>query len=99
MRTRPAHDSRVRKVPDTALDLRDAWLGPGYGLPTAELREALDLAARREGLLLDPVYTGKAMAGLISLIRQGNLPGPRVLFWHTGGAPGLFAYPELAPKG
>jgi D-cysteine desulfhydrase family pyridoxal phosphate-dependent enzyme len=87
------------KVPDTALDLRDAWLGPGYGLPTAELREALDLAARREGLLLDPVYTGKAMAGLISLIRQGNLPGPRVLFWHTGGAPGLFAYPELAPKG
>jgi D-cysteine desulfhydrase/L-cysteate sulfo-lyase len=47
--------------------------------------------------LLDPVYTGKAMAGLIGLSRQGKLPGGNVLFWHTGGAPGLFAYPELAP--
>lgn len=83
-------------VPDTRLDLRDRWLGAGYGLPTDDLREALALAGRSEGLLLDPVYTGKAMAGLISLRQQGNLPGQSVLFWHTGGAPGLFAYPELA---
>ena len=86
-------------VPDARLDLRDDWLGPGYGLPTDDLREAVSLAARCEGLLLDPVYTGKAMAGLISLRRQGNLPGESVLFWHTGGAPGLFAYPELVPFG
>ena len=86
-------------VPEARLDLRDRWLGPGYGLPTDALREALTLAARSEGLLLDPVYTGKALAGLISLRRQGNLPGDNVLFWHTGGAPGLFAYPELVPSG
>jgi len=86
-------------VPAARLDLRDGWLGPGYGLPTEELRQALSLTARSEGLLLDPVYTGKAMAGLISLRRQGNLPEGNVLFWHTGGAPGLFAYPELVPTG
>jgi D-cysteine desulfhydrase family pyridoxal phosphate-dependent enzyme len=86
-------------VPEARVDLRDRWLGPGYGQPTEPLREALSLAARNEGLLLDPVYTGKALAGLISLRRQGNLPGENVLFWHTGGAPGLFAYPELVPPG
>jgi D-cysteine desulfhydrase family pyridoxal phosphate-dependent enzyme len=85
-------------VPDTRLDLRDDWLGPGYGLPSDDLAEALALAARSEGLLLDPVYTGKAFAGFISLIRQGKFAQRRVLFWHTGGGPGLFAYPELAPK-
>ena len=57
------------------------------------------MTAGSEGLLLDPVYTGKAMAGLIALRRGGALPGASVLFWHTGGAPGLFAYPELAPTG
>ena len=89
----------VPKVPPIRLDLRDAWLGPGYGLPSGELREALSIAARSEGLLLDPVYTGKAAAALIALRRQGNLPGDNVLFWHTGGAPGLFAYPELLSAG
>lgn len=84
-------------VPDAGVDLRDDWLGPGYGLPSEEMRETVALAARSEGLLLDPVYTGKAMAGLIALRRQGNLPDGNVLFWHTGGAPGLFAYPELVP--
>jgi len=79
------------------LDLRDDWLGEGYGLPTEAMREAVSLTARSEGLLLDPVYTGKAMAGLIGSYRQGKLPGGNVLFWHTGGAPGLFAYPELVP--
>ncbi len=86
-------------VRDSRVDLRDDWLGPGYGLPTDDMREAVSLAARSEGLLLDPVYTGKAMAGLIALRRQGNLPEGNVLFWHTGGAPGLFAYPELVPSG
>lgn len=86
-------------LPEARIDLRDDWLGPGYGLPTEALREALAVTAGSEGLLLDPVYTGKAMAGLIALRRGRSLPGWNVLFWHTGGAPGLFAYPELAPSG
>ena len=55
------------------------------------------MAARADGILLDPVYTGKAMAGLIDLVRQGRfVRGETVVFLHTGGAPALFAYPELA---
>jgi D-cysteine desulfhydrase family pyridoxal phosphate-dependent enzyme len=75
----------------------DGYLGGGYGVVTAAEREAIRLAASREGLLLDPVYTGKAMAGLIGLIRRSQIgPGERVLFWHTGGTPALFAYaPDL----
>jgi L-cysteate sulfo-lyase len=76
-------------------------LGGGYGLPTAEMREAVELAARTEGLLLDPVYSGKAMAGLLGLVRRGGLAGvDQVVFLHTGGMPGLFAYAEeFAPRG
>jgi 1-aminocyclopropane-1-carboxylate deaminase/D-cysteine desulfhydrase-like pyridoxal-dependent ACC family enzyme len=56
-------------------------------------REAVRLVACREGILLDPVYTGKAMAGLLGLIRKGEIDADeRVLFWHTGGLPALFAY-------
>jgi L-cysteate sulfo-lyase len=67
--------------------------GPGYGLPTPGMHRAVELAARREGLLLDPVYSGKAMAGLIGLIAEGRFePGERVAFLHSGGAPALFAY-------
>ena len=66
---------------------------PGYGLPTPQMRRAVELAARREGLLLDPVYSGKAMAGLIGLIAEGQFEsGERVVFLHGGGAPALFAY-------
>ncbi len=71
----------------------DAALGPGYGVLTEAVREVIHLAARTEGLLLDPVYTGKAMAGLVAMVRRGELGrGQRVLFVHTGGAPALFAY-------
>ena len=67
--------------------------GPGYGLPTPEMRRAVELAARREGLLLDPVYSGKAMAGLIGLIAERRFgPDDRVVFLHSGGTPALFAY-------
>jgi len=66
--------------------------GAGYGVPTDECREALDLAARLEGLVLDPVYTGKAMAGLVAAVREGRLDGRApVVFLHTGGMPALFA--------
>ncbi len=56
-------------------------------------REAIELAARCEGILLDPVYTGRAMAGLIDLVRRGEIGrAETVVFWHTGGSPALYAY-------
>jgi D-cysteine desulfhydrase family pyridoxal phosphate-dependent enzyme len=68
-------------------------IGPGYGAPTEACREALDLAARLEGLILDPVYSGKALAALISRARSkpAGLDGRTVVFLHTGGHPALFA--------
>jgi D-cysteine desulfhydrase family pyridoxal phosphate-dependent enzyme len=83
--------------PVTAPDIRldDSALAPGYGRPSGAVNEAIRLTATREGLLLDPVYTGKVMAGLIALARGGAWPkGARVLFIHTGGTPALFAYGE-----
>ena len=65
--------------------------GPFYGSLTDGCREALHLAARLEGLVLDPVYTGKAMAGLIAAYRDGAVPDAPVVFLHTGGLPALFA--------
>lgn len=79
----------------TGLSVDDRFIGPGYGQPTEAMKEALALTARNEGILLDPVYTGKTMAGLIALARGGAFTaGETVVFWHTGGLPGLFAYPE-----
>jgi len=70
----------------------DAYCRAGYGVLTAAEREAISLFAKYEGLLLDPVYTGRAAAGLIDLIRTGHFKqGETVLFWHTGGQPALFA--------
>lgn len=82
-------------VDDVALT--DATLAPGYGRPNPAVLEAMALAARTEALILDPVYTGKAMAGLMYLIRQRTFGvDANVIFVHTGGQPGLFAYePEL----
>ncbi|MEG1209832.1 MAG: D-cysteine desulfhydrase [Leclercia sp.] len=73
--------------------LWDDYFAPGYGTPNDEGMEAVKLLARLEGILLDPVYTGKAMAGLIDGISQKRFKdeGP-ILFIHTGGAPALFAY-------
>ncbi len=70
----------------------DAYCKAGYGVLTEAEREAVRLFARYEGLLLDPVYTGRAAAGLINLVRNGFFEkGETVLFWHTGGQPALFA--------
>ena len=78
---------------DDAVIALDEWVGPGYSLPTDEMVEAVRLLARLEGVLLDPVYTGKAFAGLIGLIRRGAFKaGETVLFVHTGGSPALYAY-------
>jgi L-cysteate sulfo-lyase len=69
------------------------YTGEGYGVVSNLEREAIRLMARREGIILDPVYTGRAFGALLDLIRKGVFKrGETVLFWHTGGAPGLFAY-------
>ena len=69
----------------------EEYVGPGYGILSREARVAIELVARTEGVLLDPFYTGKAMAGLIDHIRRGIVrPGSRVVFIHTGGLPALF---------
>lgn len=74
----------------------DEYVGPGYSLPTPSMIEAVQLLARTEAILLDPVYTGKAMAGLIDLVRKGFFTkGEHVLFVHTGGSPALYAYEEV----
>lgn len=81
-----------QRIPDEAVEAFDDYAKPGYGVFTPAEAEALRLFARTEGLLLDPVYTGRAAAGLIDLIRRGFFPqGSTVLFWHTGGTPALFA--------
>ncbi len=73
----------------------DAVLEPGYGKLNDAVREAMALAAQHEALLLDPVYTGRAMAGLIAHVRSGRIAtGSRVLFLHTGGLPAIFAYAD-----
>jgi D-cysteine desulfhydrase family pyridoxal phosphate-dependent enzyme len=72
--------------------VNDHYLGKGYAVMGEPEREAIDLFARFEGILVDPVYTGRAAAGFIDLIRKGFFPKQdRVLFWHTGGTPALFA--------
>ena len=75
-----------------SLDVDDDQLGDGYGRPTPAAEEAARLLARTEGILVDPIYTAKALAGLVARVRDGRLRGP-VVFWHAGGLPGLFERP------
>jgi len=76
----------------TAIEVDDGFVGDGYGVPTAESREALQLAARTDAIFLDPTYTAKAMAGLIAYVRRRKFTETqKVVFWHTGGQVGLFA--------
>ena len=80
-------------LPAEAVVAFDDYVGPGYSLPTDGMVEAVKLLASTESILLDPVYSGKAMAGLIDLVRKDYFPeGSNVLFLHTGGSPALFAY-------
>lgn len=104
---RPDHDAMADSIAKLAAEtaaklglakagdtiLHGGVLGAAYGLPTPAMREAVTLLARTEGILLDPVYTGKAMAGLLNLIRTGAIGADEtIVFLHTGGAPALFAY-------
>jgi len=74
----------------------EEYMGEGYSRPTAELKEAIELLAGTEGILLDPVYSGKAMAGLIGLIRNGEIKkGSRIVFLHTGGFTPYYDYTSM----
>ena len=91
-----AHLGISRPLPDEAVQANCDYVGPGYGYATAAMIEAVRLVGRTEGILLDPVYTGKGMAGLIDLIGKGAFKqGENVVFLHTGGTPGLFGYVDL----
>jgi 1-aminocyclopropane-1-carboxylate deaminase/D-cysteine desulfhydrase-like pyridoxal-dependent ACC family enzyme len=82
-------------VDEAEIDLNGDFRGPAYGVPTPAAAEAAELLARTEGILVDPIYTAKALAGLVAGIRSGQLTGS-IVFWHAGGTPGLF---EMPPDG
>jgi 1-aminocyclopropane-1-carboxylate deaminase/D-cysteine desulfhydrase-like pyridoxal-dependent ACC family enzyme len=76
----------------TDFDIDDRHLGEGYAMVSPAGLEAMALAGRTQGIVLDPVYTGKAMAGMLVQLREGRFQGDApVVFFHSGGAPGLFA--------
>ncbi|MFL5687245.1 MAG: 1-aminocyclopropane-1-carboxylate deaminase/D-cysteine desulfhydrase [Chloroflexota bacterium] len=72
------------------IDLDERFIGAGYGRPTEAAQAAGDLLARTEGVLVDPIYTAKALAGLVAGVRSGAWDEERIVFWHAGGLPGLF---------
>ncbi|MGX6591984.1 D-cysteine desulfhydrase [Cetobacterium ceti] len=87
------------EITEDMIQVTDEYVGPGYSLPSDEMVEAVQLLAKTEGILLDPVYTGKVMAGLIGMIRQGKFKKEdNILFLHTGGSPALYAYTETILK-
>jgi 1-aminocyclopropane-1-carboxylate deaminase/D-cysteine desulfhydrase-like pyridoxal-dependent ACC family enzyme len=81
--------SGIRR-PDASIELDPSALGEGYGRPSDAAAEAAALLAKAEGILVDPVYTAKALAGLIAQVRAGELDGQQVVFWHGGGLPAIF---------
>src|SRR5439155_1085717 len=92
-------DLRWRPHPDDLI-VYDDYVGERYGVPTTECLDAIRIVARTEGVLLDPVYTGKAMAGLMGLIAQERFTsGQNVVFWHTGGQPAVFAHAGAFQEG
>ena len=88
-----AHVGIDSTIPADAILCFDEYVGPGYSLPTPQMVEAVRMLARLEGILMDPVYTGKTMAGLIDLVRKGYFKkDENILFVHTGGSPALYVY-------
>jgi len=89
----------VAPIAEERIDISSEFIGGGYGEPSPETLAAIRLVARCEGVLLDPVYSGKAMAGLIETIRRGDLAADEpVVFIHTGGSAGLFAYRDALAR-
>jgi L-cysteate sulfo-lyase len=86
-------------VPREAVEANCDYVGEGYGIPTDGMAEAVKMLARLEGIFLDPVYSGKGMAGLIDLIRKGAFRADEnVVFLHTGGQVGLFGYVDYLTR-
>lgn len=86
-------------IPVEDVVVKDDYVGEGYSLYTKEMAEAVQLFARLESMILDPVYTGKAAAGLIDFVRKGKFTqDQRILFIHTGGAPSTYHYQPLPQK-
>jgi 1-aminocyclopropane-1-carboxylate deaminase len=89
-----------RALRDDEITLLPGYAGPSYGIPDDATIEAIQLAARTEGMLTDPVYEGKSLAGLIGMVRNGEIPpGSRVLYAHLGGQPALSAYANVPGLG
>ena len=85
----------VPAVPRELVVCSADYIGPGYAMPTEAMKEAVYLFARQEGILLDPVYSGKTAAGLIDFVRRGRFAaGSTAVFLHTGGSPGLYAHQD-----
>jgi D-cysteine desulfhydrase family pyridoxal phosphate-dependent enzyme len=82
----------VNQLPAGETEITDSFIGPKYGIPSSAGNEAIRLLAETEGLFADPVYTGKALAGLVERARRKELADKHVLFWHTGGTPALFRH-------
>ncbi|MDI6710920.1 MAG: D-cysteine desulfhydrase family protein [Bacillota bacterium] len=83
-------------VAPAEVNLVTDYYGKGYEIPSPDSTAAMNELALEEGIILDPVYTAKAMAGLLDYVRKGVIPkGSKVLFWHTGGTPAIFAEPEI----
>jgi D-cysteine desulfhydrase family pyridoxal phosphate-dependent enzyme len=86
---------REETIAEDSIDVDDRFLGAGYARPGALEREAIRLFAGSEGILLDPVYTGRAAGGMLEMIRRSEIePAETVLFWHTGGTPALWAFAD-----
>ena len=95
VRQTATHVGVVSEIPRDAILCFGDYVGPGYSRPTDKMAEAVRMLARLEGILMDPVYTGKAMAGLIDLVRRGYFDKQEnILFIHTGGSPALYVYME-----
>ncbi|MEC7764110.1 MAG: D-cysteine desulfhydrase family protein [Pseudomonadota bacterium] len=92
--TEGAKLARFAGAADRAITVDDRFVGAGYGQPSDAMLEALHTVGSLEAIFLDPVYTGKAMAGLFAHAREGRLTGPTV-FLHTGGMPAIFAYDDV----
>jgi 1-aminocyclopropane-1-carboxylate deaminase len=85
-----------RDLSDREITLLEGWAGDFYGIPVQSTLDAIRLTGHLEGMIIDPVYEGKSMAGLIDLVRSGDLPkGSNVLYAHLGGQPAINAYSGL----
>jgi L-cysteate sulfo-lyase len=94
-----ASQTSQTRITTEQLHIRDDQVGAGYSHLTEQAAAALELTAHTEGIVLDPIYTARAMAGLIAAVHDGDItPGTKTVFFHTGGLPGLFGHPDAVNR-